>query len=272
MAVYGISWHKFRHGLLLTACHDKTIRLYDIFSNNTPLILNFIGHKERVFNVFWSPILSDTFSSSSDDNTIGVWTLNMPKLIYSSNLLIGHTRNVRALLWSTEINWLLLSGSWDSTIRLWDIRNYTCFYVCKEHQSDVYGLCSHPLRPMIVVSCSRDTSMRVWSLDNLIADWLWNGLIKEEWGSLEGKESNNVVKNAENIKAVDIVGYYEYLLKFVKVIIISYVKFNKRKNAKGQDEFWQIAKRIKYGKSSVANENLLHLDQICDFFNVKILK
>ncbi len=80
---------------------------------------------------------------------------------------MGHEQNVRALLWNTEIPWLLLSGSWDATIRVWDTRKNECIFVTSDHYADVYGITSHPQRPFMYVSCSRDTSLRFWNLEGI---------------------------------------------------------------------------------------------------------
>ena len=37
-----------------------------------------------------------------------------------------------------------------------------------DHHADVYGLASHPRRPFVYASSSRDTSLRFWSIDELI--------------------------------------------------------------------------------------------------------
>jgi WD repeat-containing protein 17 len=70
--------------------------------------------------------------------------------------------------WNSEIPWLLMSGGWDMTIRIWDIRQGECINVIYDHHADVYGLISHPQRPFIYVTCSRDTTIRFWSLHQTI--------------------------------------------------------------------------------------------------------
>lgn len=69
---------------------------------------------------------------------------------------------VRALAWSHEVPWLALSGSWDGTLRMWDTRNGSTIMVMRDHHADIYAITSHPLRPNVFVSTSRDTTMRTW--------------------------------------------------------------------------------------------------------------
>src|SRR4051812_3880496 len=64
---------------------------------------------------------------------------------------------------------MLLSGSWDGTIRIWDIRTEQCLHVVYDHHADVYGLVSHPQRPFVFASSSRDTSLRFWGMDETLS-------------------------------------------------------------------------------------------------------
>jgi WD40 repeat protein len=132
--------------------------------------------------------LNDTLASSSDDNSIRVWNLSSINLkndeTGSNNLIIdssiqlkGHLDKVRALLFPHCLPFHLISGGWDKSIRLWHFPSQSCVFVCFEHQSDVYGLSSHIERPGIVVSCSRDSTLRVWSLEEKLMEITWRRLI-----------------------------------------------------------------------------------------------
>ena len=120
-----------------------------------------LAHK--VFNVLWSPLLPDVLLSGSDDCSVRVWDTRS----LTSRVICGHTHNVRALAWSHEIPWLAMSGSWDGTLRLWDTRSCTSIGVLRDHHADIYAITSHPMRPSVFVSTSRDTTMRTWCLDEL---------------------------------------------------------------------------------------------------------
>ncbi len=65
-----------------------------------------------------------------------------------------------------------LAGSWDSDIRAWDVRSGACLHTCRSHHSDVYGLASHPARPLRLASASRDTSIRLWGVAALAPELL----------------------------------------------------------------------------------------------------
>ena len=36
-----------------------------------------------------------------------------------------------------------------------------------DHHADVYGISAHPQRPFVLASASRDTTIRLWSLDTM---------------------------------------------------------------------------------------------------------
>lgn len=46
---------------------------------------------------------------------------------------------------------------------MWDVRSGTCLLLRTDHHADVYGLACHPARPFLLASCSRDTTLRLWS-------------------------------------------------------------------------------------------------------------
>lgn len=56
------------------------------------------------------------------------------------------------------------------------------------------GLTCHPSRPFTMASCSRDSTVRLWSLTPLIAPLLINILTEHSWDDIignTGKSDNN---------------------------------------------------------------------------------
>ena len=106
----------------------------------------------------------DLLMSGSDDTTVRIWDTSIARRACSPA-----TRTTRALHWSYEVPWLCFSGAWDGTIRVWDIRSCTCLQVLADHHADVYSLVSHPMRPAVLLSTSRDTTIRTWSLVDMMS-------------------------------------------------------------------------------------------------------
>lgn len=50
-------------------------------------------------------------------------------------------------------------------MRVWNTATGACLQVVYDHVADVYTVASHPNRPFTYVSCSRDTTLRVWELE-----------------------------------------------------------------------------------------------------------
>jgi WD repeat-containing protein 17 len=150
------------------------MRLFDMTNLNPMPLKVFTGHHNRVYNVLFNPNMPNICVSGSDDRTIRVWDIQKQgctpiKVLGGDDVKGSHTSNVRALAFLPEISWCLISGSWDSTIKLWDIRSGHCMFTMVDHNSDVYGISLHPERPFLYASCSRDTTIRLFSIDGLVS-------------------------------------------------------------------------------------------------------
>lgn len=53
-------------------------------------------------------------------------------------------------------------------------------YTITDHNADVYGISFHPSRPFLFASCSRDTTIRLFSLDGLISVLKMQLLVEEK--------------------------------------------------------------------------------------------
>jgi WD40 repeat protein len=173
--VFGCSWCNDNY--ISTGCQDGIVRIFNF--NQLQIVYSLCGHKARSFNTIWSTTNPGYLASGSDDQTICIWKVpindndKLPNslkegiILNPVNVLVGHTSNVRALCWCYEHKNLLLSGSWDSSIRLWDVQSGECLASIKTHVADVYAITSHPDRPFTFLSCSRDTTCRLWELKGI---------------------------------------------------------------------------------------------------------
>lgn len=168
--VFGCAWSPFKSKVFCTGSQDGHVRVFDCNLGTLPLY-TLAGHNARVFNIVWSPLVPTLLASGSDDLSVLVWNVEglspgeSGKVVKPKCALYGHSGNVRALSWNYEHKDILLSGSWDRTIRLWDTVNAICLKVISDHAADVYSLVSHPSRPFAYLSCSRDSTVRLWELD-----------------------------------------------------------------------------------------------------------
>ncbi|EPQ57765.1 WD40 repeat-like protein [Gloeophyllum trabeum ATCC 11539] len=132
------------------------------FQNDNPRRLRFPAHGKAVVTCL---LLShDRIISASDEHSIHIYSLLTGQLIHT---LKGHTGGVWCLATTRDT---LVSGSSDSTVRVWDLSTGRCTHVFKGHTNTVRCLTivkpewlDWPKEPLIV-SGSRDNSMRVWLL------------------------------------------------------------------------------------------------------------
>lgn len=172
--------------MLATGCHDHYVRVLNTSVADKQLTV-LKGHTAAVYNVLWNPIHTNLLLSGSNDKTLRVWNVDTQE----STVLSGHTDNVRGLAWNYEIPYIAISGSWDGTLRVWDtrydfcskitnfhIRNGSCMSTIHEHYADIYGISSHRSRPFVYISSSRDSTVRMWSLDKFAEPVLLKSLYK----------------------------------------------------------------------------------------------
>ena len=182
-ATFGIEWSPAAPtdenvAFLAVGCANGSAYVYKFGITtqtvDAPLLV-LSGHAERVFHVAWSPLVANLIATGSDDATVKVWSLGdrleeaagappraLPLSVGPRRTLKGHSKRIRPLCWSFEIPSLLLSGSWDATIIAWDVSaEDQQLSVSHTHVADVYGISSHPKRPFVYASCSRDNTLRV---------------------------------------------------------------------------------------------------------------
>jgi WD repeat-containing protein 17 len=162
--LYGVHFNVHNKRIVATASADGIVRIWDIGKVSSAPVLELKGHGMKVFHCVWSSLLPNYLLTSSDDHTLRCWNISSGEC----RILRGHTSNVRAVCWSSEVPWLCFSGSWDGTVRAWDIRRDHCVASFTDHHADVYGLSLHPSRPFVLASSSRDTTVRILWLQELI--------------------------------------------------------------------------------------------------------
>ena len=176
--MYGVNWCPHSFNVFVAGSHDGSVRVFDYLKTKESSLLYVLqGHASRSFQCVWSPLVPGLLASGSDDRKVLIWQVEIDTLAEGSSTvtkapskeLLGHTNNVRALSWNHELRSLLLSGSWDSSIRVWDVVSGVCLKIIQDHCADVYSLSSHPQRPFTYISCSRDSTIRQWELDDTFA-------------------------------------------------------------------------------------------------------
>ncbi|KAK2527574.1 Wdr17 [Columba guinea] len=180
-------------------------------------VLHKYKHPAAVFGCDWSQNNKDMIATGCEDKNVRVYYLatnsDQPLKVFT-----GHTAKVFHVRWSPLREGILCSGSddgWDYTIRVWDTRDGTCLDTVYDHGADVYGLTCHPSRPFTMASCSRDSTVRLWSLTplinpvqiNILADRCWDEIIGNTDRAVEsgvppllcGKVSRDIKQELEKL-------------------------------------------------------------------------
>lgn len=129
------------------------------------LLATLSGHKDRVWNVAWSPD-GKMLSSCGADKTIRIWSTEGENWVCKTILTDGHQRTVRSLAWAPD-GMLLASTSFDATTCIWDRRSgeFECIATLEGHENEVKSA-SWSSSGSLLATCSRDKSVWIWEVDD----------------------------------------------------------------------------------------------------------
>lgn len=131
-----------------------------------------------LFNVIYSPYDKNVVLTSSDEGEIILWNIS-DKHSAKPKKLAAHHGPARAIAFHPTIDWLAASGGYDGTINLINIKTnkVTKF---KAHHSHIYGICFSPRNPFLLITTSRDTSIKLWSLEGYLSKFRIEKLFNSE--------------------------------------------------------------------------------------------
>uniref|UniRef100_A0A2I3H827 Uncharacterized protein n=1 Tax=Nomascus leucogenys TaxID=61853 RepID=A0A2I3H827_NOMLE len=100
--------------ILATGSTDKTVALWDL--RNLKLKLHsFELHKDKIFQVQWSPHNETILASSGTSHRLNVWDL---KLLFIHG---GHTAKIPDFSWNPNEPWVICSVSEDNIMQVWQM-------------------------------------------------------------------------------------------------------------------------------------------------------
>jgi len=164
--VFDCCWSERDPGIVLSACGDGSLRLWDVVRPEVsePLAV-FSGHSAEVYGVAWNLVHKSSFASASWDHSVRVWDPESPQPIRA---LMGHTGCVYASEWACG-PWgadLIASASADRSVNIWDVRNPTprASLSIKAHSHEVLSCDWNKYLPMTLATGSVDRLVRVWDI------------------------------------------------------------------------------------------------------------
>lgn len=144
-------------------------------------------NKYPLFDVAWSPFHPNWIAATDDDGGVILYDIEKQDSVRS----VGHDK-ARPVVWSEAVDYMLISGGYDGRMVFWDVRNMSQIGYLKAHVDHIYCLTTHPDRPTLLVSASRDETIRVWNCEKLMPKLKVEKLLKEDklisekWAPFEG--------------------------------------------------------------------------------------
>eukprot|EP00826_Nyctotherus_ovalis_P020834 TRINITY_DN1660_c0_g3_i1.p1 TRINITY_DN1660_c0_g3~~TRINITY_DN1660_c0_g3_i1.p1 ORF type:complete len:249 (+),score=56.83 TRINITY_DN1660_c0_g3_i1:643-1389(+) len=169
---FGLSWNKFKRGLLLGASHDGSVCSWDIEGmpkphNTLEPVARYEGHTGAVEDVVWSRQYADMFASAGDDKKILLWDARKEGK-KPTHQVEAHSGEVLSLDFNPFNEHLLASSSSDKTVAIWDIRNLqTKQCSLKQHQDEVCRISWATFNEAVIASASQDRRVFIWDLSCL---------------------------------------------------------------------------------------------------------
>lgn len=143
-------------GLLVSASHDKTVRIWDLSRGAPVSVLE--GHTGPVYSV--CNLGNAQLASCSYDKTVRIWDVERSVCLRT---LKGHADAVISVCTMRASQWLV-SASSDNTVRTWDVASGECIHVLEGHTDMVLSVCDLGDWERLA-SASADKTVRIWNAE-----------------------------------------------------------------------------------------------------------
>ncbi|PXF45307.1 Glutamate-rich WD repeat-containing protein 1 [Gracilariopsis chorda] len=125
---YAMDWSRVVESNLLTGALNGSIYMTKATNREgaafTTVPDRFIGHRQAVEDIQWSPNEQNVFASCSSDKSIRIWDTRERR---RSALVVdgAHDADVNVISWNRMETHLIVSGGDEGLIKVWDLRHLT---------------------------------------------------------------------------------------------------------------------------------------------------
>ena len=156
---------------LLSSDQEGVVKYWQTNFNNVKEIK---AHDGPVRDLAFAPTDSK-FVTASDDNTMKIYDFASSA---EQSILTDHQWDVKSVDWHPTKG-LLVSGSKDHAVKLWDPRTGRCLSTLHGHKNTVAMTRFEPTNGVLLASCARDPTARVFDLRMMRDVFLLKGHDKE---------------------------------------------------------------------------------------------
>jgi len=143
----------------VTACDDKTIKLFDFAGGAEESELS--GHGWDVKTVDWHPS-KGLLVSGSKDHEVKLWD---PRTGRCLTTLHGHKNTIAKARFEPKRGQLLATCARDQTARIFDLRMMRDICLLRGNEKDISTLCWHPVHASLLTTGGLDGSIYHYLLD-----------------------------------------------------------------------------------------------------------
>lgn len=169
---FGLSWSKFKEGLLLSGSYDGITCMWNINEAPQDKVLDpmqiFKVHKGPVEDVAWSLKHDYLFASCGDDKYLHIFDMRSPCFTKPIQSLMAHRSAINCVSFNPFNEWVVATGSTDNTMKLFDLRKFTSArHTFNFHMNEVIQVGWSPHDETILASCCAGRRLMVWDLSRI---------------------------------------------------------------------------------------------------------
>ena len=157
---------------LAIACGDGS--LYVRLDGGTYFIIK--GSNMPLYDVAWSPTDENLVASTDDGGNIILFDVKSK----TTKVAKAHMAKARPIVWSPVKENLLISGGNDGTICFCDAKTMSIYRQVKVHAANIYSISIHPKYPSLIVTASKDCTVRLFSIDQMFPEEKLKCLLNNE--------------------------------------------------------------------------------------------